>query len=168
MSSSTSSPLARRRATGGILLLLALTVLIDRYTALEAHLVAPLVLGLAFLAWALLAREPALLVPGGILSGLGAGVLARRAVSGGAVLDDALFLLCFGAGWGLITLLNRTSFNRQVWWPLIPGGIMALLGVLQLAGPTFRGVWRSAGNLWPFVVLGVALWLLLSGPRRRV
>ena len=65
-------------------------------------------LGLIFLTWGLITRTPGLLIPGGILAGIGAGALAidlwGTALS--EMQQGGIFMLAFAGGWGLITLLS--------------------------------------------------------------
>ena len=93
-------------------------------------------LGLIFLIWGSAARSVGLLIPGGILSGIGLGVY----LTGGPLshlegeAEGAVFLLSFAAGWALITLLSGLICGQTHWWPLIPGGIMAFIGGALLIG----------------------------------
>ncbi len=50
------------------------------------------------------------------------------------------------------------------WWPLIPGGILALVGLALLAGPNSLFLLTYASYLWPLVLIGVGIFILL---RRR-
>ena len=120
-------------------------------------------LGLAFLAWALLARKCPLLIPGGILTGLGTGLLLRDTHGG-----NSTFLFCFAGGWVLITLLSLLVFRRWVWWPLIPAAAMTFSGLSLLAGPELRSWMHSARYYWPVALIGVAVYLLLTKPRQKV
>ena len=85
----------------------------------------PLAIGVAFLVAYGLTRRYGYLVPGGILSGVGAGVLTSsllNASDGGpyTVIGGGLgFLLIFCVD----TLVSRGTMR---WWPVIPGGLMVL------------------------------------------
>lgn len=159
-----SRPL-KRRIAGAVLVVVALAALLDRYTEVNFGLIAPLALGVGFLVWSLIAREWGLLIPGGVLVGIGAGMVMQRVVNAGAAWDQALFFWCFAAGWGLIWALSRAFFRRNVMWPLIPGGIMLVLGFGQLWQGEMQTVWRSVSTWWPFLLLAVAAWLWF-GPGR--
>jgi len=37
-------------------------------------------------------------------------------------------LVGFALGWLLITILSRTITSKFIWWPLIPGGVLAMVG----------------------------------------
>jgi hypothetical protein len=161
--SSPADPLRRRRIAGLVLLIIGGLTLLDRSWSIDLGESAPLVLGLIFLVWALGARKCGLLIPGGILTGIGAGLLLRDVYGG-----NSTFLFCFAGGWVLITLLSLIAFRRWVWWPLIPAGAMAFSGLTQLAGPEFHHWLRAARYYWPVLLIVVALFLLLTKPRPKV
>lgn len=70
-----------------------------------AWIVVP-VLGLIFLVWGVVARTFGLIIPGGILTGIGAGLYL--VIANGVIRSDettgAIFMLCFAGGWVLISL----------------------------------------------------------------
>ena len=160
---SARDPLHRRRTAGVVLLIVGILALVDRWFLIDLGQAVPLVLGLAFLAWALLARKCPLLIPGGILTGLGTGILLRDGYGG-----NSTFLFCFAGGWVLITVLSLLVFRRWVWWPLIPAATMAGSGLTQLAGPEWHSWLRAMRYNWPVVLIVIAVFLLLTKPRAKV
>ncbi len=120
-------------------------------------------LGLIFLLWGMAARSAGLLIPGGVLSGIGLGVY----LTGGPLsyleseATGAVFLLSFAGGWALITLLSAVVCRETHWWPLIPGGIMALIGGALLSGGPGLTALDWAGKVWPLIPIGFGLYLLL-------
>ena len=120
-------------------------------------------LGLIFLLWGSLARSVGLFIPGGVLSGIGLGVYLTAGplsyLEGEA--EGAVFLLAFAAGWGLITLLSALVCRETHWWPLIPGGIMALIGGALLAGGPGLTALEWAGKLWPLILIGLGAYVLV-------
>lgn len=116
-------------------------------------------LGLIFLVWGLVTRTPGLLIPGGILTGLGAGVIGIDLW--GAALPEmnqgGIFMLAFAGGWGLITVLSAL-IGKPMLWPLIPGGIMALVAAAIFGLNGAQQVLELAGRFWPviFIILGLA------------
>ncbi len=120
-------------------------------------------LGLVFLVWGSAARNVGLLIPGGILSGIGLGVfLIEKGIPGLEEMGKGgVFFLSFGLGWGLITLLSAVFTDRVHWWPLIPGGIMVLFGGALWMGGAALEVLNFVGRWWPLVLIGLGLWLLL-------
>lgn len=122
-------------------------------------------LGLIFIAGGLAGRNVGLLVPGGILSGLGLGAYLASGPFGevNELTRGSLVLLSFAAGWVLITLL-AAFIGQRVFWPLIPGAILAAVGGLLLAGQSGLTVLEWAGRLWPLALILGGLAVLL---RRR-
>ena len=120
-------------------------------------------LGISFLAWGIAARHGGPLIPGGILSGIGLGALLIEQPL--AHLDGeargGVFLLAFAAGWGLIALLATLVDGRRHWWPLIPGGIMAVIGLTVVSGGAALRVLDAVGGAWPIGLIAVGLYLLL-------
>ena len=116
----------------------------------------PLFVGLIFLAAFVARREYGFLVAGCIIAGVGAGiVLAERAPGD---LSGAAMLLSIAAGFlaiWVVGALLRLPDNH--WWPFIPGGILALVGAMQLADARVGGGLR----LWPLII--VALGVLIIG-----
>ena len=115
----------------------------------------PLFIGLIFLGAFAVRREYGLLVAGSIISGAGLGVVLQDARPG--ELSGAVMLLSVAAGfvaiWSISALL-RLPENH--WWPLIPGGIVALLGAMQLAEANAFGVMRW----WPLALIIVGILLI--------
>lgn len=127
-------------------------------------------LGLIFVAIGITTREGGWFIPGGILTGLGAGVglltspLAARL--GGD--EGGWFLLVFAAGWLLIPLMSAIFARETHWWALIPAGILALVGLAVLFGGVFMNTLEWVGKLWPIALIlagGLLLWKVRRGPR---
>ncbi len=158
---------ARGRIFAGILLiavgLLALAAIFFDISATLGLLILP-GMGLAFVVWGLLSRESGLLIPGGILSGIGVGTLLITGPfqnSSGEV-QGGIFMLAFAAGWFLIPILSQISTGDNHWWALIPGALMAIIGGGLLFGGVAFAVLQFLGRIWPvFLILG-GLFLLLK------
>lgn len=150
-----------RRVAAGVLLLVAAAALAGRYlpVAWEDGLI--LLLGLGFIVWAALARKAALLIPGCILTGIGTGVMLR--------LDhgNAVFLFAMAGGFALIPVLDLVLFQKRARWPFFPAAGLAFAGLTQLADAGWQRWLREAGPLWPYILIAVALYLLLTPPRVR-
>ncbi len=120
-------------------------------------------LGVVFLAIGMVTREAGWFIPGGILTGLGAGVgllvspLAAR-LSGD---EGGWFLLAFAAGWFLIPIFTAIFAEETHWWAIIPGGIIGLVGLAVLFGGVFMNTLEWVGKLWPLALIiagGLLLW----------
>lgn len=160
----------RGRLTAGIgLIVIGLLILAAQFVRSDwmGLLFLP-ALGLIFLVWGSVAQNVGLLIPGGVLSGIGLGVFLTEVVFPGleSVGTGGVFLTSFGLGWGLITLLSAIFTDRVHWWPLIPGGILGLIGGLLLMGGAGLAVLELIGRWWPLVLIGLGLWLLLRHGNR--
>lgn len=121
-------------------------------------------LALIFLVWGIVSRQVGLLIPGGVLAGIGLGIFLTRWLYGGveaAGTDSAgMFLLSFAAGWGLITLLSALFTDKTHWWPLIPGSILAVIGAGLLIGGVAQQLLQWIGLIWPVILIAAGLYLI--------
>ena len=153
---------------GIVLVLIGAVALVSPYVDLGLLLFAGL--GLTFLVWGVVKREVGLIIPGGILSGIGAGVLATAWLGSDYQnfrdIGAAVYLLCFAGGWGLITLFSALFTDETHWWPLIPGGIMAVLGVSMLTGNAGKWLMQLLTQGWPLILIGLGVFLIARQWRR--
>ena len=122
----------------------------------------PLIVGLVFLAAALFRREYGFLVPGGIISGVGVGVLLEPAFD--EPWAGAILLFSIAAGFASIWVLGqlmRMPENHP--WPLIPASIIALVAGVQLADADVDGVMRW----WPLIIIAFGVVIIESALLRR-
>ena len=120
-----------------------------------------LLIGLGFIVWSLISRKQGLLIPGGILSGIGAGIAFAETSWATGDLEGSLFMLSFAAGWFSIILLTKMFFNELQLWPAFPGGIMALIGVAVLTDGVLLDTLGSVGQFWPVILIVIgfsAMW----------
>jgi len=122
----------------------------------------PLGIGLIFIVAYATRRQYGFLVPGGILTGLGAGILAGSMLG---VLDTGVpVVLGLSLGFLLIYLVDVIlAGNRDRFWPLIPGGILLLVGG-GLATQT-TGVLQRLGLWSPVVLIVIGVWILIARAR---
>jgi hypothetical protein len=120
-------------------------------------------LAFVFIATGIITRTFGLVIPGGILAGLGLGIFLMQQPL--AALDGAneggIFLVAFAAGWGLIALLSPLTGEGFQWWPLIPGGIIGAVGLALLSGDFGISILQFVGYLWPVALIVGGLYLLL-------
>ncbi len=124
-------------------------------------------LGLVFMVAGILTREEGWFIPGGILTGLGAGV-ALVSSSWAARLpgeEGGWFLLVFAAGWALIPIMTALFCDETHWWALIPGGIIGLVGAAATFGGSFATGLEWLGKLWPVILILVGVSLLWKARR---
>lgn len=159
----------RSRLVGGLILVgIGLYLLVAQFFRAQwmGLTILPVLAGI-FIVAGLVTRNPGLLVPGGILGGIGLGAYLTSIVYVDAAGETmgAAFLLSFAAGWALITVLSLLIGHR-VLWPLIPGGIIGAIGLALLAGSAGLQVLEFVGRWWPLLLVagGVAmLWRVWRG-----
>lgn len=120
-------------------------------------------LGLFFLAWGVVTREGGLIIPGGILTGIGTGIalIAGPLDLGDGDISGGVFMGAFAMGWVLITIFTALFTDETQWWALIPAAIMAIIsGALLIEGP-FMVALEWLGKLWPLALIlgGIAMLL---------
>ena len=110
----------------GLLLIAVGLVLYFLQGTTEGHVTVFLLMGGLFIAAYFSQREYGLLVPGGVLTGLGLGLLAED----WSLLDATQPVpLGLGLGFLLIFVSDRLYTRAGNGWPLIPGGILVLVGI---------------------------------------
>ncbi|MEA3335217.1 MAG: hypothetical protein U9R25_04855 [Chloroflexota bacterium] len=156
-----------RFAAGVALILIGLLIFLAQLLQLDnlQWLILP---GLAviFLVWGLATRTFGLIIPGGILAGIGLGVylMSQPSLELAGEGTAGIFMVAFSAGWALITLLSPLTDEGFQWWPLIPGGIIGLVGLALISGETGLQFLKLIGYAWPLALVAVGAYLLL---RRR-
>lgn len=128
-------------------------------------------LGVIFLASGIIAGKRGLLIPGGILLGIGAGVFIQEQFYPNldGTMQGGLFMVAFACGWALITLLSLVVKDTEdqtkvMWWPLIPGGIIGAIGAALLLGEKGTVALEYFSKGWPVILIASGLYLIL---RRR-
>jgi hypothetical protein len=117
-----------------------------------------LIIGLAFVYAYSQSRNFGFLVPGAILTGLGAGIVVETMST-----TSGWVPLGLGLGFCAIWFLHRAH-----WWALIPGGIIALAGLQDIASSNgfMREIWPNwgwnSGTWWPLLLVLAGIWLIAS------
>lgn len=113
-------------------------------------------IGLSFLIAYGVTRSYGFLVPGGILTGLGTGIVLSALNWPGN-----LVVIGLGAGFLLIAIVDLTVGARSEgwWWPLIPGGILSVVGVATSTRVNF------GAYALPVLLIGIGVLLLLTKSR---
>ena len=104
----------------------------------------PAVIGAVFLVAYAVTRSYGFLIPGGILTGLG-----------------TVVVLGLGTGFLLVAVVDQIveGVHPARLWPLIPGGILALVGISELEGTTEVLRW------WPLLLVAAGVWLIVTRGR---
>jgi hypothetical protein len=155
------------RLTGGIvLILIGISTLLSNWLNLGLYLV--LLIGVVLLAWGAFSHSFGRIIPGGVLSGIGLGILALQGPWNLALTEQrrsGVFMLCFALGWFLITALTALVTSKTLWWPLIPGGVMAVTGIFLISA----NQWfiQYASLIWPVVLIMLGFYLVLLWGRSK-
>jgi hypothetical protein len=114
-----------------------------------------LVIGAVFIAAYFMRRVYGFLIAGCIALGVGLGQAGEQ------IFDTTgdVTAIGIGIGFGLIYVIDRLTDGSAHWWPLIPGGILLIIGISSLSGSV-------ADYLWPALLI-VAGGVVLFGSRRR-
>jgi hypothetical protein len=121
-----------------------------------------LFIGLALLAVFVVRREYGFLVPGSILTGVGIGIALEPATSG--VTESGVMMLALAGGFlGIWVIGSLYRLPQNHWWPLIPGGILTLIGLVQLSRSDVDGALR----LWPVILIILGALVLARTLTRR-
>ncbi len=154
------------------LILIGSLVLIEQYVESRwLGFLFLLAIGGMFLLWGSMLRSIGLLIPGGMLNGLGLGVALEGWLLGnlGGEAEGGVFLLTLALGWVLVFLLSARFTDETHWWPLIPGGLMAAIGGALLAGRPAREALDFVGNSFsralPLALIALGLYFVF---RRKV
>lgn len=145
----------RRRIVAGTILIVAglFGLLAERWENVGEGLLFGAV-GLGFVIAYFWTRKYPFLVPGGLLVGMSLGFYLDVAQPG---FGEAV-LLGLGVGFFLIWLLHFAYARENVWWPVIPGVILVLLGF-----PFTRDWISHAFDYWEFLLIAAGVLLLVLG-----
>jgi hypothetical protein len=94
-------------------------------------------LGISLLLWGIGAKLFGLIIAGSIVLTVAPGLSFPWKSIGvtNLISQTGVMLVWFGLGWALITVSSRVIRDKFIWWPLIPGGILEMVGIgLYLGG----------------------------------
>ncbi len=144
---------------------------IQKPTLLTFVLTISLAVGIVFVLWGTRKRQIGLLIPGFIISTSGAGVYFAwndQVVSNG-LQQTGTMLVWFALGWILITVISKIFSRKFTWWPLIPGGVLTMVGAgLYIGGNPANalGFFQNTGSIG-LIMFGVYLILLKYGMKNK-
>jgi hypothetical protein len=115
-------------------------------------------LGLVFLVARLTTGRHGYAAPAGILTGLGAYVALNDA---GVLPGDNGGWALLGLGLGFLAIYLLTG-RPGAYWPIIPGGILAALGLAQIDATAFAPLTAYAwlASYWPVALILLGVWVL--------
>ncbi len=120
-------------------------------------------LGLVLVAWGLYTHWIGLIIPGSLLLGVcpGIGLAWGDLKMENSLSQTGVMLVCFALGWGLITIFSKLAINKFIWWPLIPGGIMAMTGWGLYIGGNPKNALSFISNTGSIGLILFGLYILL-------
>jgi hypothetical protein len=144
--------MAPNRTLGLLLIAIGSALLLVMVTDLGGE-VFVLLIGVGFLGAYVMTRAYGFLVPAGILTGLGTGILVESWGGPGEAVTLGL-----GAGFLAIAVVDRLrgSSGSGWWWPLIPGSILTVT-----AASTITGLRNLGSYLLPAALILLGAFLLV-------
>lgn len=118
-------------------------------------------LAIGFAIWGFSAGIPALLIPAGIIAGVGG-----SAIAGFLGAPAPIILGSIGAGFLSVPVLTRLAGSRQHSWGFIPGSI--IIGVALVAGLESSAAWQWFSTLAAVAAIVAGFGILTWSARRRV
>lgn len=119
--------------------------------------------GVPLFFWGAITRLIGLIIPGCLLVATGLGVFWawQSPAINNPLVNTGMMLVWFALGWVLITLSGRIIVHRFLWWPLIPGGILAMVGWGLYIGGDPGNALGFIGNTGSIGLMIIGLYLLL-------
>jgi len=99
-------------------------------------------------------------IPGLILAGLAFGVGLQES---GIDPQGGFVVIGLAGGFLAIYLVDAITGHTERWWPLIPGGILAVVGTSELVEGTAAA--ETVARLWPLAIIVAGITVLLGAIR---
>jgi len=155
-----------------ILISLSLSIIfyLASFSVLSFVLSISLATGSALLVWGIAKNILGLQMAGLLVSTIGIGIFNGWNTVGdiNGLRDTGNMLVWFSLGWILITVDSKVFKKRFIWWPLIPGGILAMVGSgLYIGGnPENAAAFLQNTGSIGLILLGMYLILLKFGLKK--
>jgi hypothetical protein len=148
---------------GGTLASLGYLLISGNFYLVDSLLYLGIGLGSAFLIWGILSRMVGLIITGCLIITTGPGVYFawKDTVEINNLAQTGIMLVIFAFGWGLITLFSRIVLQKFTWWPLIPGGVLAMVGWGLYIGGNPSNALSFIGNTGSLGLIIFGLYLLM-------
>lgn len=121
-------------------------------------------LGAALLFWGIGAKLLGLIIAGSVVISVAPGVTFSWKSLGidNPISQTGVMLVWFGLGWALITISSRVISDKFTWWPLVPGGILGMVGLgLYLGGnPNITESFLTNSTLMSLLLFGIYIILM--------
>ena len=120
-------------------------------------------LGLSLLLWGVFKKYIGLIIPGCLLLGIAPGIYFAWSKGGdfNGLTETGIMLVWFALGWGFITIASRILTSKFIWWPLIPGGLLAVVGWGLYIGGDPGNALSFIGNTGSIGLIIFGIYLLL-------
>ncbi|MBL8160990.1 MAG: hypothetical protein JNJ61_03325 [Anaerolineae bacterium] len=149
-----------------VLIILGLLALLSNFVTVteDVGILALILVGVVFLAYGLYAWRFGFTIPGCIITGTGIGVfVSQRLVDPSGEVEGGIIVLGLAAGFIAISILSYLFKQKNSWWPLIPGGILGVVGaMLTINTPASLDLLEQVGRFWPLILLVIGVWILLD------
>lgn len=161
MSTQTTSTNSSRRSggivAGAILVAIGLLTLVAQIPGIEIDFYFLPALAAIFFVAGFASRSVGLLIPGGIVMGVGVGAMLTELPLYGAA-EGGAFMLGLAGGFALITV-SALFLRKVMYWPLFPAAFIALFGLALLGGEAGLSALKLVRYIWPvaLILLGGAL-----------
>jgi hypothetical protein len=127
-------------------------------------------LGISLLLWGIGAKLFGLIIAGSIVLTVAPGISFPWKSIGvtNLISQTGVMLVWFGLGWALITSSSRVIRDKFIWWPLIPGGILEMVGIgLFLGGnPNFTTGFLNNTTIMSLLLFGSYIFFLRMNFRK--
>lgn len=141
----------------------SIPLIFTEVTILDFEMFISIGLGLAFLLWGIFEKTIGLIIPGSLLITTGPGIYFpwKNFVSGNGLTPTGEMLVWLSLGWLLIIFFSKIINDQFVWWPLIPGGVLLMVGWGLYIGGNPQSAATFISNSSSIVLIIVGLYLLL-------
>jgi hypothetical protein len=148
-----------RLVAGAVLIVIGLGLFALQFTEGLGESVITFFIGALFLAGYLYRRSYGLLIPAGILMGIGLGNVGQQAF----ISLEGIGSIGLGIGFLSIYVIGRAYQGSTPWWPLVPGGILLIQGLASSSDAFSQ--YMEIG--WPLILVLVGLILLFGASELR-
>lgn len=126
-------------------------------------------LGVVFLSWGISKKSQGLIIAGCIILSIAPAFYYSwvNNINHSSLVKTGTMLVWLALGWLMICFFGRMIFRKFIWWPIIPGGVFAMVGWgLYLGGAAGRGLGfiSNTGSV-ALILFGIYLILLKYGLR---
>ncbi len=146
----------RQVVIGAVLVILGGGLLVLQFVEGVSEAVVLFLIGAVFVAGYLYSRAYGLLIPGCILLGLGLGLIGEGSIE--SIGEDRLVLFGLGVGFIAMWVIPLIYQRRSIWWPLIPGAVLIVVGLAE----GDEDLQRLLEDGWPLILVVIGL-LILAG-----